>query len=153
MGGLRGVLEGMMTQDTAKIARQVQSEAVIQGLVGSLHDPVETVRLNAIESLIELEAITAVPALMAALQTDESDVVKKELVNALGRLKDPQAVPVLIAHIEARLAANGRVPLNAVWALGFLQDGRALDLLSRLRESNDPYVVWNANQALRQLRL
>jgi HEAT repeat protein len=109
------------------------------------------VRLNAIESLAELEAGQAVPALVALLEAEEvSPEELRATVDALGRLGDVQAVPVLIAYLEAREAAAP--PLNAIWALGNLEDHRALEVLSRLRESKDPYVRWNATLALRNLR-
>jgi len=136
-------------EDTAKIAKNFGSDEVEAALAKALTDPATQVRLNAIDSLVELEARSAVPALMEVVQNDSSDVVKREAVDALGELKDPQAVPVLIAYIEERKAE--RPPLNAIWALGFLEDVRALPILSELRDHPDPYVAWNANQALRNL--
>ena len=137
-------------EDTAKIARNFGSDAVNAALIEILVDPMEKTRLNAIESLVELEAVEAVPALALLLETDPSDLVKREAVDALGRLGDARAVPNLIAYIEAR--EKERPPLNAIWALGFLEAPQSLELLVRLREHDDLYVAWNANQALRNLR-
>jgi len=137
-------------EDTAKIARNFGSDEVELALIYVLVDPVEQVRINAIQSLVELEAMQAVPVLMEVVQNDASDLVRREAVDALGRLKDPAAVEVLIAYLEER--KDTRPPLNAIWALGFLEDGRALPILSELRENHDPYVVHNANEALRNLR-
>lgn len=137
-------------EDTAKIAKNFGSDAVELALVESLRDPMEAVRLNAIDSLVELDAVEAVPALMVVVQGDSSDKVKREAVDALGRLGDPQAVPVLIAYVEARKAT--KPPLNGIWALGHLQDSAALPILSELRTHKDPYVAFNANEALRNLR-
>ena len=49
-------------EDTAKIARNFGSEEVEAALIMSLEDPNSQVRYNALESLIELETIEAVPA-------------------------------------------------------------------------------------------
>jgi HEAT repeat protein len=137
--------------DTAKISRNFGSDEVVEVLIASLDDDIKQVRLNAIESLAELEAEDAVPALVALLEAEEVSAAElRAIVDALGRLGDVQAVPVLIAYLEAREAAAP--PLNAIWALGNLEDHRALEVLSRLRESKDPYVRWNATLALRNLR-
>lgn len=136
-------------EDTAKIAKNFPGDAVVAGLIIALKDGAEQVRLHAVDSLVSLEAVEAVPALITVLETDASDVVRMEVVDALGRLKDPLAVPALMRLIESR--KDQRPPLNAIWALGFLEDGQALALLSELREHEDPYVAWNAHQALRNL--
>ncbi len=137
-------------EDTAKIAKNFDSEAVRAALVKALDDPSEAVRLNAVDSIAEIGAEEAVPALIHLVEDDPSDLVKRDAVDALGRLKAVEAVPVLISYIEAR--EDTRVPLNAVWALGFIGDKRALPLLARLRDNPDPYVAYNANEALRNLK-
>ncbi len=136
-------------EDTAKIARNFGSPEIEAALVAALDDPVEAVRLNAVESLIILETAEAVPVLVERLGQEPSAEVQREMVDALGRLGDVSAVPVLIAYVEAREADP---PLNAIWALGVLEDSASLPLLARLRESEDPYVRYSANEALRNLR-
>jgi HEAT repeat protein len=71
-------------------------------------------------------------------------------VEALGKLKDPQATEPLIAYIQQRKGA--RIPLNALWALGNIEDIRAMELLSELRTHSDPYVAYSAHLALRSLK-
>ena len=137
-------------EDTARRARNFDSPEVIAGLIKALDDPSEKVRLLAIESLILLDGTDAVPRLMEMIQADDSAEVRKEAIDALGRLKDARAVPALVAYLEANEA--GQPALNAIWALGQLGDMSALPVLSRLRENRDPYVAYNANQALRRLR-
>jgi HEAT repeat protein len=137
--------------DTAKIARNFGSDGVEQALIGAIYDQIEQVRVHAIESLAELEAKQAAPALVELLVAEEgSPRVLRATVDTLGRLGDTDAVPAIIAYIEAREKTSP--PLNAIWALGHLEDHRALHVLSRLRESSDPYVRWNATEALRNLR-
>lgn len=139
----------VVREDTAKIARNFGSDAVVTALLGALADPSPTVRRNAVDSLAELEAKQAAQPLAAMLATEADPLVQRQIVDALGRLKDPETVPALVSWLEAREADP---PLNAIWALGNIGDARALDLLSRLRGSADPYVVYNCTLALRLLR-
>ena len=139
----------VVREDTAKIARNFGSESVENALIKVLDDDEATVRLNAIESLVELGALSAVPQLMVRLSEESNPVAQKAIVDALGRLGDVQAVPVLIEHLERRMDDP---PLNVIWALGALEDHRALTVLAALRSSTDPYVLWNVNEALRNLR-
>lgn len=137
-------------EDSAKIARNFDADAVGKALVGALADPSPAVRRNAVDSIAELEFKEAVPALLELVQKqDEDPEVLRQTVDALGRLGDPAAVPVLVALLEQQEA---NPPLNLIWALGNLEDPAALDVLSRLRGSADPYVSFNANAALRKLR-
>ena len=140
----------VVRQDTAKIARNFGSDTVENALISVLDDAESEVRLNAVESLVELEATQAVGALIARLDAEPNARVQRAVVDALGRLGDSSAVPALVALLEARELTDP--PLDVIWALGNLEDARALPILSRLRESTDAYVVWNANQALRNLR-
>ena len=139
----------MVRQDTAKIARNFGSSAVEEALIGALADEEKQVRANAIDSLVELECIEAVPALVGRLESEPVPDVQQLAVDALGRLGETSAVPALVALLEANI---GNPPLNVIWALGALEDARALEVLSSLRNSSDAYVVWNVNQALRNLR-
>lgn len=136
-------------EDTARRARKFDDSAVITALVESLGDSSERVRLHAIDSLVALHAAEAVPALIETMNQDASDEVRREAIDALGRIGDPQAGPALIALLEEN---RERPPLNAIWAVGEIGDMDALPVLSALRESSDPFVVYNANKALRRLR-
>jgi HEAT repeat protein len=139
----------VVREDTAKIARNVDSAEVEAALIGALGDEEMRVRLHAVESLAELDATTAVPGLVERLESEVDPAVRRAIVDALGRLGDAAAVPALIAALEARYETP---PLDVIWALGALEDDRALNVLSRLRANDDMYVRWNVNQALRKLR-
>ena len=139
----------VVREDTAKIARNFGSPEVESALMSVLTDAEAVVRLNAIESLIQLECVEAVPALIERLAVEPNAKVRRSIVDALGRLGDVQAVPVLVEHLSAHLDDP---PLDVIWALGALEDHRALEVLAGLRTSTDPYVLWNVNQALRKLR-
>jgi len=139
----------VVREDTAKIARNFGSDAVEAALIDVLADEEGRVRLNAVESLVELDCAEAVVPLMGRLDVETSPQVERAIVDALGRLGDAQAVPVLIEHLQSEIEDP---PLNVIWALGALEDHRALEVLAGLRSSSDPYVIWNVNQALRSLR-
>ncbi|RME27653.1 MAG: HEAT repeat domain-containing protein [Deltaproteobacteria bacterium] len=137
-------------EDTARRARNFNSPVVIEGLIRALDDPSEQVRLNAIASLIALDARDAVPKLASMITADPSPDVRREAIDALGRMPDPRGVDPIVSLLEE--TADTRPPLNAIWAAGQLGDMKALPVLTRLRESSDPYVSYNANQALRRIR-
>jgi len=143
----------VVREDSAKIAHNFDADVVRTALLASLQDPSAKVRYNALNSLILVEATESVPAVMEMLEIEEDREVELLAIDALGRFKDAQAVPLLIAYIENRRQDSERsIPLNAIWALGFIGDSQALPLLAELRESGDAYVSWNASQALSSLR-
>lgn len=150
----------VMREDGAKIAQNYDDPAVVEALVKVLSDPSEKVRLNAIESLAELEATAAVPALVDSLNGDPSPAVKRAAADALGRLQAKEAVPDLIAYVES-FGPNDRQQLAGLWAVGNIgsegldPDGKqqALGLLVARREgTTDKYILYTANAALRTLR-
>ncbi len=136
-------------QDMVKIARKYDDPRVVEALTLALDDSEAIIRLNAVESLAQLSSGSAVPALIGRL-SDPNDKVQRAAVEALGKLGDPAATEPLIAYVQDRMSE--RVPLNALWALGNIADIRAMALLSQLRTHADPYVAYNAHQALRQLK-
>lgn len=147
-------------EDGAKIAWNYDDPVVIEALIKVLSDPSEKVRLNAIESLAELEATAAVPALIDSLNGDPSPAVKRAACDALGRLEAKEAVPDIIAYVEA-FSPDDREQLVGVWALGKIgAEGLGPDLkkaalstlVARREKSSDKFIVFQANSALRTLR-
>ncbi len=150
----------VMREDGAKIAQNYDDPVVIQALVAVLSDPSEKVRLNAVESLAELEATAAVPALIDSLNGDPSPRVKRAAVDALGRLCAKEAVPDIIAYVEG-FSPDDREQLGGVWALGWigskglepdLKRSTLSTLVARREKSSDKFIVYQANAALRTLR-
>lgn len=151
----------VMREDGAKIAQNFDDTVVIDALVSVLADPSEQVRLNAIESLAELEATSAAPALIQRLQTDESQKVKRAAADALGRLVAKEGVPALLAYL-ATFPADDHEQLAAIWAIGHIGDEGGLDpelkksalvALVQIRDTTtDRYVRYNTNAALRTLK-
>ena len=151
----------VMREDGAKIAQNFDDTVVIDALVSVLADPSEQVRLNAVESLAELEAASAAPALIERLEKDESPKVKRAAADAIGRLVAKEGVPALLAYL-ATFPSNDREQLAAIWAIGHIGDEGGLDpdikssallALVQIRDTTaDPYVRYNTNAALRTLK-
>jgi HEAT repeat protein len=151
----------VMREDGAKIAQNYEDPVVIEALVAVIGDPSELVRLNAIESLAELEAASAAPQLVERLKLDDSQKVRRAAADALGRLGAKEAVPELLVYVSS-FAPDDREQLAGVWAIGWIGNAgglepdvkkAALDTLVRIRDATtDVYVRYNVNAALRTLK-
>lgn len=151
----------VMREDGARIAQNFNDTAVIEALVSVLADPSEQVRLNAIESIAELDASSAAPALVERLEIDESATVQRAAADALGRLEAKEGVPALLTWL-ATFTANDRAQLVGIWAIGNIGDQGGLDpevkknalvALVKLRDTTtDRYVRYNTDAALRTLK-
>lgn len=149
-----------MREDGAKIAQNYDDEVVVTALIAVLSDPSEQVRLNAIESLAELEATSAGSPLIARLADDPSPKVRRAAVDALGRLVVKESIPVIITYM-AGFAPDDREQLAGIWALGNIGSAglpaaskkQALDALVGLRNATaDKYIRYQASAALRTLK-
>jgi hypothetical protein len=150
----------VMREDGAKIAQNYDDPVVVEALVKLLADPSEKVRLNAIESLAELEATAAVPALLDSLGSDPSVKVKRACADALGRLGTQEAVPDLIAYVET-FGPNDREQLAGLWAIGNigslglpaeLKSAALTELVAKREATADKYILYSTNAALRTLK-
>lgn len=151
----------VMREDGAKIAQNYDDAVVVDALVASLADPSEKVRLNAIESLAELEADAAVPALITRLQEDTSAKVRRASADALGRLQAKEAVAPLIAYLLS-FTSDDHAQLVAIWAIGNIgsegglppEDRKAAlaTLVARREGTQDKFVRYVASAALRTLK-
>ena len=138
-------------EDMVEFARKFDEPRVVGALMQAIEDPSEAIRTKAVQSLAALEHRGATAPLVERLAVEPSADVRREIVDALGRIADERAVPPLL--LVAETSPPDEVPLNVIWALGTIGDRRALAALTRLREeAKDPYVVYNANVALRNLR-
>lgn len=155
-----GSTNPVVREDGAKIAQNYPEEAVEKALIAALGDPAVTVRLNAIESLAEIEATTAGAPLIDRLQNDDDPRVRRAAADALGRLKEKGAVPALIAYLQT-FGPDDRAQLAGVWALGSIgAEGldpeprqALLDALVALRgATTDKFVRYQTTAALRLLK-
>ncbi len=150
----------VMREDGAKIAQNYADPVVEKALIGVIADSSAPVRLNAIESLAEIEATTAGPALVDRLQHDDQPKVRRAAADALGRLKVKESVAPLVEYVHS-FGPEDRDQLAGVWALGNIgSEGLpapdkqvVLDCLGTLRDTTtDKYVKWQATAALRTLK-
>ena len=151
----------VMREDGSKIAQNYAEGEVEEALLTVIADPSEATRLNAIESLAEIEATTATEALVDRLNNDESPRVRRAAADALGRLQAKDAAPALILYVQS-FAPSDRQMLAGVWALGNIGSEGGLDpevrkavlaTLVALRDSShDRLIRWQATSALRTLK-
>ena len=151
----------VMREDGSKIAQNYADELVEAALITVIADPSEATRLNAIESLAEIEATTATEALVDRLNNDESPRVRRAAADALGRLQAQAAAPALILYVQS-FSPSDRQMLAGVWALGNIGSEAGLEpevrtavlaTLVNLRDSsNDRLIRWQATSALRTLK-
>jgi hypothetical protein len=100
-------------------------------------------------NLIQLGS-TAIPSLLEALENYKAR--KRFLIcEILGEIKDPEAVPSLLNHLED-MESNPSVASAAARSLGKIGDRRAIDPLMKAAGSADRELVYNSVQALGNLR-
>ncbi len=150
--GDAGVVEEMLTQAAlpltgplrADIARAAQDLGLVERRLRQLRAGPAHARAQAAERLGLLGSSSAVEPLKAAL-SDSNAEVRRAAVRALGRLRDPSALPALAALIGADREMPGEPVSQALLGygeaaapvlLGLARGpgrGRALRLLGRLR--------------------
>ena len=150
----------VMREDGAKIAQNYSDEVVEKALISVLADPSQTVRLNAIESLAEIESTNAGSPLIERLEHDDDARVRSAAADALGRLKVKEAAQPLVAYVTG-FPPDDRAQLAGVWALGSIgAEGLpaadkqvVLDELVHLRDTTkDKFVRYQTTAALRTLK-
>jgi HEAT repeat protein len=141
-------------------SRRVPSDIVAYALIqlgpGAQRDLVQAVgheeplvRAVAVEILGRTGAVSAVQALVAALQGDRSEEVRIRAARAIGRLGTPAGVAPLLAITDAGEPTALRVA--AVAALGDLGAGTATPRLERLLHDPAYHVAHNAAGSLLRL--
>ena len=126
-------------------ARTVDDEQVLAALERLLQDADPQVRLDAVLALDALPTSPS-PTNLLPLMNDKSGDVSRAAIDAVGRLQSAESAPALIAIVQTE-----RPPLNAIWALGQTGAPEAVPVLAKLRNHTDPFVSYNADQALREL--
>lgn len=99
-----------------------------------------------------------VPKLISDLQDTQSTSEIAHICQALGRFRDPQATPVLLAELQANLEnrskhkSNACAPRHYMWALGEIGDLRAWDYLCKVHcKDHDKDNRQEAGEALNQI--
>jgi HEAT repeat protein len=102
-------------------------------------------RLMSLHALGQLGATNCVEDIIRVFESSEGSL-KDAAIETLGKLRDPRAVPVLVAEIQGT-----NVSLVALWALGSIGDTDAIPPLSDLLSADDTYVRYNARRALERI--
>lgn len=135
-------------EDMVAFAATYDDLVVVEALHKALSDSSPRVRQRAAQSLGVIAAPESVAPLLAALGDPEPEV-QRAAVDALGRIGDPAAVDAVLTWLGERI--GDQTPLDAIWALGRFGDAKAVPILTQLRDDPDPYVAWNALEALRAI--
>jgi len=126
----------------------IGGDPVIADLVQTLssHDNAGA-RNSAIEALIHI-GVPVVGALLAAITTPDADV-RKFIVDILGDIGDPRAVPALIAALDD---SDENIRVASAEALGKIKDRRAVDaLLACLARTDRGWLDYAAAEALGEI--
>ncbi|WP_058868330.1 HEAT repeat domain-containing protein [Chloracidobacterium thermophilum] len=114
-------------------------------LVAVLNAPNTNLRTEALRLLGRLSDVATLPAVAAQTREGEPLPVRLAAVAALGRLRHPDAVPVLVRLLSAREPA---LRMQAVSALGEIGEARAVAALLPLLRDPDAAVVGKVVAAL-----
>jgi HEAT repeat protein len=121
---------------------------VIAGLIRALsaHDNAGA-RNSAIEALVQIGG-PAVAPLLGMIETPDPDV-RKFVVDILGDIRDPQAVPALVDRLQD---SDENIRVAAAEALGKIRDRRAVDaLLACLTRYDQGWLDYAAAEALGEI--
>ncbi len=123
----------------------IGGERVIDGLIQALNAADNAgVRNSAIEALAQMGG-PVVDALLRIVELPDSDV-RKFIVDILGDIKDPRAVPALINSLED---IDENVRVASAEALGKIRDPRAVDaLLVCLARHDQGWLAYATAEAL-----
>ena len=139
------IIKGNQTANVQQNAAQY----ALAPLVGALRDADVMVRLEAAQSLGQMEDTLAVAALSRALREDADPEVRKMAAWALGNIESSAAVPALSQAL--RSDRDPDVRRTAVWALGQIEDADALPALAEALKTNDVELRRQAVWALGQI--
>ncbi len=118
---------------------------VIDGLLQALNTPDNAgARNSAIEALVQIGG-PSIDALLNLVETSDPDV-RKFVVDILGDIKDPRAVPALIGRLGDE---DENVRVASAEALGKIRDPRAVDaLVACLTRYDQGWLDYAAAEAL-----
>ena len=103
ISSLRGLLDNGDEVDKCNASRALGSigaTEAIDDLVAKLRDEDIDVCIDAAEALGKLHASRVVPALIDSLKNDPDGELKTAIVKALGEIKDPASIPILLEIVE-----------------------------------------------------
>ena len=99
---------------------------VVAALVKALDDAEDKVRVQSAISLGWMQAVDAVPALIAKAHQNDDLPLKRRAIQALGQIGDGRAVPEVMAAVDSQDRYSSE---NAILALGWLKAAEAVPRL------------------------
>lgn len=105
-------------QTAAESLERLGGEAAIDGLLRGLEDPIKEVRLASVKGIRALDPRRAMPVLARLLLEDTVWEIRVQAAGALGRIGDPEVVPVLEAAIDDESEFVRSAAANALAELG-----------------------------------
>lgn len=90
-------------------------------------------------------AEVATPIVLSKLKSDDLEI-QDGAIRALAKMKHREAAAALVSLLEKK---EKQYPV--IWALGEIGDPGSIEVLNRLLASDDPYVRYNAHQALAKI--
>lgn len=123
-------------------------EDVVARLIETLNnDDNAGARNSAIEALVQIGG-TAIPALLSALETPDTDV-RKFIVDILGEIKDSRSLPFLITRLDD---PDENIRVASAESLGKIRDGAAVEALAAcLKRPEQEWLAYAAAEALGEI--
>lgn len=110
---LRNQSDGIVIYVLEKLGR-LENGYSKEPLLNLLKHPNENIRSLSIKNLAKLEDINLLPTFIKYANSDESTVVRREAVSAIGRLRNEKAIPVLINLLKDK---DPKVVMQAIRGL------------------------------------
>jgi len=147
--------DSSVRQGAAGALGEIKDPEALEPLIEALKDEDSGVRWYAAFALIRIDpgwredsAVERVLSEVSSVLKDENSRVRRDAVLALSKIKDPEAIALLI---EALKDENSDVRWYAAWALGEIGDPKALEPLIAALKDKDFWVREFAAWALEKI--
>jgi HEAT repeat protein len=131
-----------------KLSNRVEKGERSDASIGSEDE--DLLLLNSIRSLGQIGDKRAIPVLSKIIKGDHLTAAKQFSVNALGEIKDPQSVDILVSILKTNTHAEG-IKVRAIEALGKIRDKRAVIPLEEILKGDNAYLKQSAKEALEDI--
>ncbi len=122
---------------------EMKADESIDPLISALSNRKKNIRLNSAKILGLINDSKAIDPLIASLR-DNNKLVRREASTALSRFGEPAVLPL----IDVLKDEDWRVRGAAAWALGNLDDKRAIEPLEELLDDESGFVKTGAKNAI-----
>ena len=130
----------------------IGSKSAIDALISCLFDKNPEIRSESARFLGLVRAERACPKMLEALKDEDSVEVKEHMLEAIGRLRDENAISYLIPFLNDKESA---IRWSATWAVGMIAretgSKKAVETLRKLERHADKRVAHEAATALRMI--